>query len=131
MFRCELRSNFVFDHVATISFESNDSLGNLLPEFDTSFHSSGIAICRTFYDSFLASIRYAFTRDNNGIAHGDVIFNSLHTVAMLRKRNDSAVHQLSFGRTNCPHIHPHTHASLDMTSFSQNELIEWNGTIFW
>ena len=115
MLRCQLRSNSVFDHVATISVESNDSLGNLLPEFDTSIDSFGIAVCRTFHDSFLASIRYALTRDNNGTANGDIIFNSLHTVALLRKRNGSYL-STNNRRKNRPHIHPHTHALLDMMS---------------
>ena len=97
MLRCQLWSHSIFDHVATISVKSNDSLGNLLPEFDTSFDSFGIVICLTFHDSFLASIRYALARDNNGVAYGNVIFNSLHTVAMLRKKwlSLSSIYQLS------------------------------------
>lgn len=108
--------------MATISVESNNSLGNLLPEFDTSFDSFGIAICHTFYDCFLASIRYAITCDYNGIAYGDVVFNSLHTVAMLRRRNGSSF--INYRRKYRPHIHPHTQASLDMNSFLRSGLIE-------
>jgi hypothetical protein len=83
MFRSEYGSSSIFDTLASSDHENNCSLGNLLPSFNTDFDNLRIAISCVIHDRILASIRNVITSYNHHSAHGLLVFNTFHTMAML------------------------------------------------
>ena len=84
MLRSEYGSNIVSNFVATAGFENNNSLGNLLPSFNTDIDCSWNLFCHIADYSILANIRDAITSYNCRFADGLFIFNSFHSLAVLK-----------------------------------------------
>lgn len=83
LLRSEYGSNTVSDFVAAVGFKNNNSLGNLLPSFNTDFDSSWSPLCPIVNDSILAYIWIIITSYNCHSAHGILIFKSFYSLAVL------------------------------------------------
>lgn len=82
--RCEYGSHIISNFMAAISFENNNSLGNLLSPFNTDIDCSWSSFCCTDDDSILANIWNVIASYHCCFTDGIFIFNSFHTLALLK-----------------------------------------------
>ena len=83
LLRCKYGYNSVFDSMASYGPKNNNSMGYILPEFNSHLNGTRIALCFTFYDFILAYIWNVITNYYIYFIDGIFIHHTFYSMAVL------------------------------------------------